>query len=295
MYIDPSPRKSGAENVFVRCPHPDHDDSSRENCSVSLTKSLFNCFACGAKGHLSHALRWRRAPEFIINSVASARSASLLGKGLTKVARHLDEDLLYAYDHEPKEWVRQGFSPNVLSEHGVGYDHYHDRVTVPLRDISGNLVAIIGRNLSGGRGKYKVYKSELGEFQPPNYQPHIHDHLWRAHLLEDTNTSPLIVVEGYKAALWLVQCGLVATVAIMGSQVTDAQADLLKALCNEVWLMLDMDEAGRRGQRLSAIKLYRRGLNVKCVHYERDVGQPDDMSLNEVHASLINLTNWRHN
>ena len=291
-YIDPAPKKSGAENVFVRCPSPDHDDSSRENCSVSLTKQLFNCFACGAKGHLTTALRWRNAPEHIINAVSSTQTRPLNIK-LTERDSFLDNDLLFAYAHEPTEWISDGFSPSLLEQHQIGYDHYLNRITIPIRDVFGNLIAISGRNLSpNAHGKYKVYKSELGEFEPLRYAPRVHDHLWRAHLLENTS-NPIVVVEGYKAALWLVQCGILSTVAIMGSKVSDAQADLLSRLTDEVWLMLDGDEAGRRGQHFSAIKLYRAGIDVKCVQYARDVRQPDDLALCEVHESLLTLKHWR--
>lgn len=292
-YIDPNPKRSGSENVFVRCPNPDHDDSSRDNCSVSLTKNIFNCFACGAKGHISHALRWRNAPEYIIDRVASTRSRPLAYEGPEPV-KYLDDDLLFAYEHTPKAWIDDGFSPELLNQHQIGYDHYHDRITVPIRDLSGKLVAISGRNLSGHGGKYKVYKSELGEFQPHRYSPKVHDHLWRAHLLEPDCIRQIVVVEGYKAALWLVQCGILSTVAIMGSKISDAQVSLLSSLTDEVWMMLDADEAGRRGQRLSAIKLYRSGINVKCVHYAKDVKQPDDMAMQDVHESFLQLNDWRH-
>ena len=107
------------------------------------------------------------------------------------------------------------------------------------------------------------------------------------------SADPLIIVEGYKAALWLVQCGLPSTVAIMGSKMSDAQASLASQISDEVLLMLDMDEAGRKGQHLSAIKLYRLGVNVKCVQYAKEVRQPDDLTREEVHSSLLNLTNWR--
>ena len=293
-YIDPSPRKSGADHVFVMCPHPDHADYSRENCSVSISKSVFNCFACGAKGHLSRALKWKRAPDFIISAVSSASPKPLANKGLPLVERYLDDDLLFAYANEPQAWIEEGFCPRVLAEHSIGHDHYLNRITIPIRSIDGKLVAISGRNLSNveRQGKYKVYKSELGDFQPVNYQPRVHDHLWRANLLAHS-ADPLIIVEGYKAALWLVQCGLTSTVAIMGSKMSDAQANLARQISDEVLLMLDMDEAGRRGQHLSAIKLYSLGVNVKCVQYAKDVRQPDDLTLEEVHSSLLNLTNWR--
>jgi len=274
------------------CPNPEHLDLSRENCSVSLTKQLFNCFACGAKGHLSKALKWKKAPKFVLDAVASTKTDSLINRQ-PEVIRYLDEDILFAYEHTPSAWIEEGFDPKILKQHGIGYDHYLNRITVPIRDVFGNLVAVSGRNLDKGAiGKYKVYKTELGEFAPSNYRPKVHDHLWRAHLLS-SSSDPIIVVEGYKAALWLVQCGLNSTVAIMGSHMSEDQVNLISRLTDEVWLMLDMDQAGRSGQNKSAINLYRRGLTVRYVTYATDVKQPDDLTMCEVHKSLMNLTNWR--
>ena len=291
-YIDPQPKKSGHGNVFVMCPNPEHLDLSRENCSVSLTKQLFNCFACGAKGHIAKALNWKKAPNFIIDAVSSMRSSPLISMQ-PDVCHYLDEDILFAYNHVPQQWIDEGFDPKLLSEHGIGYDHYLNRITIPIRDVFGNLVAISGRNLDESSiGKYKVYKTELGDFEPLNYRPRVHDHLWRANLLEDSS-DPLVVVEGYKAALWLVQCGLTSTVAIMGSHMSEDQTNLVSRLTDEVWLMLDMDEAGRRGQNKSAINLYRRGLTVRYVEYATNVKQPDDLTMCEVHKSFNNLKPWR--
>lgn len=286
-YIDPQWKRSNAQNIFVRCPSPDHNDDS-PSCHVSLEKHVFICFSCGVKGHISYAFQLKRAPSSVIDMLPSKEQTVFDRVGPSRLpTQHLDETILYAYDNPPQPWIDAGFLPDVLAKHRIGYDRVHDRVTVPIFDIDGRLVAISGRNMSGD-SKYKVYRTEFGDFMPPNYRPKVHDHLWRANMLGEGD-DPIIVVEGYKAALWLVQCGLPSTVALMGAGISEEQAHLLYSLNRPVILMLDMDEAGRRAEKKGAIILYRRGLRVSCATYAAAVKQPDDLTVEEVYTSLTRL------
>jgi len=283
MFIDADWKRSTSGNVFVRCPSPDHNDGS-PSCHLSLEKRVFNCFSCGAKGTLATALRWRRAPESLINHVADLPSSPFIGREPVE-SPLLDESLLYAYDNAPDPWIAQGFDPQLLADHEIGYDKINNRVTIPVRNAEGGLVAIVGRNMSG-ESKYKVYRSEFGEFEPRGYAPKVHDHLWRYHLLPEDKGS-VVVVEGYKAALHLVHSGCWSVVALLGARISQAQVSLLSALGRPVTLFLDNDEAGRRGQRDAEIKLYRQGLDVKRATYVANVKQPDDLTPTEALDSVI--------
>lgn len=285
MFIDADWRRSTSGNVFVRCPSPDHNDGS-PSCHLSLEKRVFNCFSCGAKGTLSMALKWRRAPESIINLVADLPTSPFIGMESTG-SPLLDESILYAYDHEPKPWIDAGYDAQLLAEHEIGFDILNNRVTIPVRNAEGGLVAIVGRNMSGD-AKYKVYRSEFGEFEPRGYAPKVHDHLWRYHRLDHEETCPIVVVEGYKAALHIVQSGYFPTVALLGARISDAQVNLLSDLNRPVILFLDNDEAGRRGQRDAEIKLYRQGLDVYTAPYGSNVKQPDNLTPMDVLNSIIN-------
>ena len=292
MYIDRDWKRSANENIFVRCPHPDHADGS-PSCHVSLSKHVFNCFSCGAKGHISRAFEMKGAPQSVIDMLPQ-RERTIFDTLPQRVeTQHLDELLLYAYRNEPTEWLNAGFDADVLAEHEIGYDKVHRRVTVPIRDLDGNLLAISGRN-SEGPSKYKVYRTEFGDFMPPGYRPRIHDHLWRHHLIPDCD-EPIIVVEGFKAALWLVQCGVDSVVALMGAGASDKQIDLLYDTGRPIILMLDMDQAGRAAEQKTAIKMYRRGLSVSRAVYAAPVRQPDDLSVEQVYTSLTRLRNPRRN
>jgi DNA primase len=289
MYIDRDWKRSANENIFVRCPDPNHEDGS-PSCHVSLDKHVFHCFSCGSKGHISKAFEMKGAPRGVIEMLPRRERTIFDTLHHTpKETQTLDENILYAYDNPPQPWIDAGFDPELLAEHGIGFDRLNRRVTVPIRDQQGRLIAISGRNLEGP-SKYKVYRTEFGDFMPPGYRPRVHDHLWRGHLISEGD-EPLVVVEGFKAALWLVQCGLHDVVALMGAGVSDTQVELLYSYQRPVILMLDQDEAGRAAEKKSAIILYRRGIRVSSATYAKPVKQPDGLTVEEVYTSLTRTRN----
>lgn len=284
MFIDSDWRKSTSGNIFVRCPSPNHHDT-KPSCHLSLDKKVFNCFSCGAKGGLAKALRWKRAPDSVIKIVTELPDSPFIGKQAV-LSSLVDEVVLSAYSNKPQKWIDLGFEESVLRDHEIGYDKINNRVTIPIRDVDGGLVAIAGRNETGIH-KYTIYKSELGEFEPKPYSPKVHNHLWRADKLDLSLTDPIVVVEGYKACLWLVQCGYAPTVALLGAKISREQVEILSVLNRPVILMLDNNEAGWKGQKDAEIKLYRRGLNVKVATYVACVEQPDDLNPNDTLVSIL--------
>jgi DNA primase len=284
-YLDLEWRRSTQGNIFIRCPSPDHNDRS-PSCHLSLDKKLFYCFSCGAKGSLSAALRWKRAPEQVVNLVAESPLSPFIGMEPVD-SPTLDEVILFAYKHPPRPWLDAGFDPDVLAENDVGYDKLNDRITVGVRDVQGELIAIVGRQSGDVKNKYIVYKEELGEFKPRSYFPKVHNCLWRADKLISADRDPIVVTEGYKACLWLVQSGYLSAVALLGTQLSDKQLEVLHSLGRDVILFLDNDPPGRQAQKEAVIKMYRRGLNVSTATYQVAVRQPDDLSTDEALASIF--------
>ena len=163
----------------------------------------------------------------------------------------------------------------MLDYHSIGYDIHNHRITIPLWNSEGELIGISGRATRRGQEpRYKIYKKELGKFYPYGYSPKTHRHLWRFNFVKQED-GPIIIVEGFKAALWLVQAGYKKTVALCGSNMTESQMQLLIEHNKPVLLMLDNDQAGRKGCTSSEIRLQRAGLNVIVVDY--DYPAPDDI------------------
>ena len=252
--LGPWHRESNNEYKIL-CPSPDHDDKS-PSCFVNAEKQVFICFSCGAKGHASKALRWLDIKESLDPAAPST------AKKVTTDVHFIDDKVLYAWGYEPTEWINAGLDVDVLSEHEIGFDALNQRITVPIRDRHGHLVAVSGRAIhEEQKPRYKFYKREFKDYLPPGYRAARGSFLWRQHMLPDKIDS-LIVVEGFKGAMWLVQNGFHNVVATMGKGVTQIQEGLLASMRVPIVIMFDADEAGRNGAESLGINLYRSGVSV---------------------------------
>ncbi len=161
----------------------------------------------------------------------------------------LPEYFLGAYAYLPNDLVRAGFSESILSEHQVGFDKRTSRITFPLRNHLGELLAVIGRASAGGGPRYLVYEKEFKALVP-GYSVKHRDHLYGIDTVYAENymgggdDSPVIIVEGYKACLWLRQLGFHSTVALQGSAMTPLQEIMLSRLGGEKIVFLD-NEPGK--------------------------------------------------
>src|SRR6185295_15208253 len=136
-------------------------------------------------------------------------------------AYRLPEALLGVFDFCPVRLLEEGFTEETLEMHNIGFDRERHRITFPIRDVKGRLIGISGRTVIDQIPKYKVYDGwhvnwegkrvpgELGAWFPGYVSAGIKDHLWREQFVYERiykgKDSQLIVVEGYKAAMWLVQ------------------------------------------------------------------------------------------
>jgi len=318
-YLERSYRK-GPE-LWACCPLPDHDDST-PSFSINVETGLWNCFGChqgGTLGQLLHKLGLSPQRRQFVESFVreqqerQQRHEQLLRARRTRrnplVGQHiLPESLTGVYYRKPIDLVNAGFDPYLLRELGVGYDLRTDRIMFPLRDAMGNLIGYAGKaTIPGEHPKYRVYRGgtdgspgDYGEeFDKlfPKYQPEPHSHLWNGHrirTLPPEERTPFIVVEGYKACIWLVQNGWPATVALLGSYMSREQHQLLHILAPDVlYLMLDGDQAGCLGTEKIGGWLARTKV-VRVVQYpDEERVQPDDLNAEEIRQSLAEAERYR--
>jgi 5S rRNA maturation endonuclease (ribonuclease M5) len=134
---------------------------------------------------------------------------------------------------------------------------------------------------------------ELGEWFPQYSNESVRDHLWRIQLVYEDLMSgqweQLIVVEGYKAAMWLVQHGWYHTVAVMGTKMTEKQERLIRRFGSEVFVFTDNNGPGQEAadkwcQRLavSSSPVYR----VRYPEHCDESAQPDSLNEQELDEVL---------
>src|SRR5580692_10147522 len=123
----------------------------------------------------------------------------------------------------------------------VPYDRFRDRVMFPITDFRGRVIAFGGRAL-----EKDVPAKYLNSPETPLF--HKGDNLYNlAPARQAThNGSALIVVEGYVDVIAMVTSGFAASVAPLGTALTENQLALLWKMADEPILCFDGDKAGQK-------------------------------------------------
>lgn len=298
-------RKSGPENVMAICPFHVKADGSEERTpsfAMSLVNGLWFCHSCQSSGNLFTFLRDiglnRREIEFkyrgIINAAARALPVKLDPLHVDVVSLNpIEEGLLGIFDNCPIALLNNGFHESTLRHFGVGFDLHHTRITFPIRDLAGNLVGISGRSVvSDSWPRYKIYEKEFEVFGlPARLGWNKSAYLWNANdvypqLFFEPRPAYVVIVEGFKACMWLWQAGIKNVVALLGTYLSPTHQWILERLGATVYLFLDNNKAGRVGTLAAGSKLSK-SLNINIIPYPERLAnesdaQPDSLTEEEV-------------
>ncbi len=120
------------------------------------------------------------------------------------------------------------------------YDRFRDRITFPIYDRRGRVVAFGGRIIDKGEPKY-LNSPETAVF-------HKRRELYGLYQLRqfDSNVVRILVVEGYMDVIALAQYGVNNAVATLGTATTSEQLETLFRTAPEVIFCFDGDAAGGR-------------------------------------------------
>ena len=275
-------QSAGPDEVKIHCPYPHRHTGGMDknpSCFLNLNKLVFYCHSCGAGGHINKILK------SVGEEYANIEP---------KVSNHfevieeifLDPVILRCWDYLPFQWVSK-FNRRVLEEHMIGFDYVNQRITIPIFDKEGKLVAISGRTIHSKEyckehniARYKMYKYELCDYLPIGYKPKKGNYLWRHHLVK--NFDEIIIVEGFKAAMWCVMAGMSNVVATMGLAFTQKQVlHLLNMDCRKYIILYDGGLEAVNSAKKLGITLKSEGCYTQVIELPDDK-QPDDFSLYEL-------------
>jgi len=191
-------------------------------------------------------------------------------------ARGLSQETieLFQLGWSPQQWngltdflKRSGYTPQqgveagVLSEGRQGriYDRFRGRVTFPIMDLAGRVVAFGGRVLEDGEPKY-LNSSESPVFKKGDYLYGLYQARKQV-----TQTKEVLLSEGYADVMTLVQFGYANSCGVLGTALTASQVQRLAGLCRKVVLLFDGDRAGRQAAMRSAEMILQFGLKADVV------------------------------
>lgn len=283
-------------NRMAFCPlHGEEPGASKPSLCIDVETGSWICFAgCGGGG----------LPQFLLAQGETKHTVKDKTKGITvpkrkkvkraKQQQFLPKALLGLFMHRPDELIADGFDEEVLLYHDIGYDIAKTRITYPVFTREGNLIAVVGRRPTSEFGKYVPYtENELisyGIENPPKYEKG--QVFWREDKFFQTNSchdrkEPVILVEGFKAALWLVQAGYNNVMALMGTHITEAHIKTLQNLGKTVILCLDGDKPGIISTVKNCYKLNEHCKTLTCI-YPGGATQPDDIKDMDLLHAMIN-------
>ncbi|MDP3647096.1 MAG: DNA primase [Paracoccaceae bacterium] len=197
---------------------------------------------------MEEAVKWFRLQ--LKTSAASDARAYLAKRGLKPEAQDRWE-----IGFAPASWsaladamAQKGIAPDLLVDAGLAarsdkrsgiYDRFRNRIIFPIRDGRGRAISLGGRAMDpADQAKYlNGPETELFDKGRSLYN--------HAPAREAAGKGqPLIVAEGYMDVIALSEAGFTATVAPLGTAVTEDQLRLMWRISNEPVIALDGDKAG---------------------------------------------------
>lgn len=295
-----------------RCPfHPD----SSPSFYVSPERQVYHCFGCGAGGSVISFIMQIEKLDFpeavkllaaklnipVQTERTSSRyqalyavcefAAQFFSRQLTKYPAAVNYLLRRGMKDETVKRYRLGYAPggNTLRaaaqragyseelllrvglraqrESGTG-DWFYGRIIFPIMALSGRVIGFSGRVLDDSEPKY-LNSSESEIFRKG-------ENLYGLYQAKNALRSAApILVEGNFDLLSLANRGIQNVVAPLGTAFTAAQAQLLRRFGNEIRILFDADDAGRRAARRTLEVLLREGF-VPSVIILPDDYDPDE-------------------
>ena len=188
-----------------------------------------------------------------LNTAAAAPARSYLeGRGLSPATQERF-DLGFALDDRSaliRHLIDSGVAIEKIIETGLcikpddggaPYDRFRGRIMFPIRDMRGRCIAFGGRAMDpAARAKY------LNSPETTLFDKGRSLYNQAAARSELGKNSPLIVAEGYMDVIALVEAGFSASVAPLGTAITEDQLTLMWRMHTEPIIALDGDAAGLR-------------------------------------------------
>ncbi|MGB3940205.1 MAG: DNA primase [Candidatus Manganitrophaceae bacterium] len=146
-------------------------------------------------------------------------------------------------------------------EGGVGeeafFDRFRNRVLFPIRNVQGKIAGFGGRVLDDSTPKY------LNTPETPVFIKG--KHLFGLDQAKKSGTRTLVIVEGYFDVIAAHQSGMTNVVGTLGTALTPDHLHLIKRISEQVILIFDPDDAGRRAAFRAAPLFLDEGVFAKVV------------------------------
>lgn len=153
-------------------------------------------------------------------------------------------------------------------------DMFFNRITFPITDLEGNCLGFSARKYrQTAKDNFKYVNTPETEIFKKGQ---ILYNLYNAKNAVSVNTNSIYLVEGYMDVISLAKQGINNCVAVMGTNLTKEQMQILKKLTNNMIIFLDGDNPGKTAAYKIATNLLLNDFNVKVVDNPTNL-DPDEL------------------
>lgn len=241
---------TSGDEFLCRCPW--HIDGMKPNLYANGRNGKFLCQSCGKRGHM----------EGITGMMPQASAQDLRDRlgALTAPKAHspriYSEEWLQRFQHTHPAWYDRGFSEEVMTAFNLGYDPIKDVLTIPVRNMDGDVLGVITRRLDDQKPKYMYPKGfPIGKY------------LFGAWKVAASERHTVALVEG---TIDCVACwdARVPAMAMMGSRLTKDQRTVMQELgVRTAVIFTDNDGPGREAIIQVQEALRGTGIAVRVAGY----------------------------
>lgn len=162
---------------------------------------------------------------------------------------------------------KKGYIKDELLESGVAtlkngrlFDFFQNRLIFPIQDARGNIVAFSGRGLTE-----KAIPKYINTKETPVYVKG--DTVFGLYQAKEAikKEGKVILMEGEFDVISSYKEGILNTVAVKGTALTENQIRLLKRFAQKIVFCFDTDPAGTEAQRRSIALIQKEGINASVV------------------------------
>jgi len=239
-----------------------------KKAGITLKESRKDAVSAGEKEVLLNM--HKDAVSFFQQNLAkNAKAAEYLSRrGISSEARKL-----FSLGYAPRTWdalmkylTRKGYKAEMIKKAGLAtqgtkglYDTFRDRIMFPIHDLKGDVIAFGGRSFDGDEPKY-LNSPETIIFNKRRV-------LYGLHQAKDAvkKSGFALFMEGYLDVITAHMYGFTNAAAPLGTAFTQEHGKLIKRFAEDVVLVFDSDDAGRKAAKNAAGILLEAGLNVRII------------------------------
>jgi len=216
----------------------------KRNFQANYKKKIFHCWSCHVSGKLVTLVKNQLeiSHEMAVRYVGGIQTldedvGELLDevRGLLKKPKH--KTIFANYENGDFYWEKRGLSIRTIRRFGLGYDPIIQRATIPVIQ-NGRIVAVLGRAVNG--------------VDKPSYLKLLPESHWAKNMclfgidFVLNKYKEVFIVEGALDCMKCYEIGIPNAVALLGSQLSKWQQDVIVNGFTRVVIMMDNDQAGER-------------------------------------------------